>query len=92
MSLTIGEHDSMWKDVMGRRVPMISENLAIMTNQLGYYNQYHAVKELFNLGLMSQGDYAKNMIEYAKAVSAINTEELNEIEEKYNTYFAVKTE
>ena len=92
MSLTIGEHDSMWKDVMGRRVPMISENLAIMTNQLGYYNQYHAVKELFNLGLMSQGDYAKNMIEYAKAVSAINKEELNEIEEKYNTYFAVKTE
>lgn len=27
MSLTVGEHDTMWKDVMGTRIPLIEQHL-----------------------------------------------------------------
>ena len=82
--LTNGEHDSLWRDVMSKQVPTGVENLRIMTNQLGFYNQYTALTTLYELGLISEKEYADNMIDYAKAVCSLDGVEYDLVRSKFN--------
>ena len=82
--LTNGEHDSLWRNVMGSQIPAGMENLRIMTNQIAFYNQYTALTKLYDLGLLSERDYADNMIKYAKAVSGLDGVEYDLVRSKFN--------
>ncbi len=80
--LTNGEHDELWRNMFKNEVPTAVANLRIITNQIGYYNQYQSVKELRDLGLITEREYAKEIISYAKVTGAINENDVNELIEK----------
>ena len=82
--LTNGEHDSLWRNVMGAQIPSGVENMRIMTNQMGYYNQYIALTKLYEFELISEKDYADNMIDYARAVCGLDDIEYDRIRSKFN--------
>ena len=62
MSLTVGEHDSMWKDVMGRQIPNATEYMRILCNQQGYANDIAILKELYSIGVLSKKEYAITLV------------------------------
>ena len=66
--LTVGEHDAMWKDIMGSKIPNIDNNIRILTNQFGHYNQLMIVKELHGLKVISDLDYAQALISLGSGV------------------------
>ena len=66
--LTVGEHDTMWKDIMGSKIPNIDNNIRILTNQIGHYNQLMIVKELHELKVISDLDYAQSLISLGSGV------------------------
>lgn len=75
MSLTVGEHDSMWKDVMGRRIPNATEYIRLLTNQIGYMNDLSIMKELNRLEVLSDKEYAKAMINLGSHTGLWDNEE-----------------
>ena len=85
--MTVGQHDNAWLDVMTNQVPTGVENLRILTNQVAYYNQYNALTKLHDLELISEKDYANNMIEYARAVCGLDDIEYDRIRNKFNTKY-----
>ena len=60
--LTVGEHDSMWKDVMGRQIPdgvneIKNLRLTIRNNML-----INGFKEIYEHGGMDEVTYIKNIM------------------------------
>lgn len=85
--LTVGEHDSMWKNVMGSCMPNITDNLRILVNQIGHRNQLDVLKELHDGKIISDKDYYETVAKMGKAVSLLNEKECNEcIEEVKRLY------
>lgn len=85
--LTVGEHDSMWKDVMGSCIPNITDNLRIFVNQIGYQNQIDVLKELHDGKIVSDKDYYETIAKMGKAVCLLNENEFKEcIEEVKRLY------
>ena len=85
--MTVGQHDNAWLDVMTKQVPSGVENLRILTNQVGYYNQYLALTKLKELELISEKTYADNMMEYAKVVCGLDQVEYDLVRSKFNMYY-----
>ncbi len=85
--LTVGEHDTMWKDVMGRRVPNIDHNLVVLTNQMGYRNQFEVLKELKKGQIIDDRSYYKAMVTLGRVTGLLTgseeTEALHEINKLY---------
>lgn len=75
--LTVGEHDSMWKNVMGSCIPNITDNLRILANQIGHRNQLDVLKELHDGKIISDKDYYETVAKMGKAVSLLNEKECN---------------
>ncbi len=83
MSLTNGEHDSMWKDVMGRQVPYGVEYLRRMLNQIGYQNQITIMKELYSEGVLTKEEYLNGLIDLGNYSNLFdNEEEANKYRER----------
>lgn len=85
--LTVGEHDSMWKNVMGSCIPNITDYLRLLVNQIGYQNQFDILKELHDGKIVSDKDYYETVAKMGKAVCLLNEKECNEcIEEVKRLY------
>lgn len=85
--LTVGEHDNMWKNVMGSCIPGIENNLIILANQVGYRNQFDILKELHNGKIVNDKDYYETIAKMGKAVCLLNEEECTQcIEEVKRLY------
>jgi len=81
--LTNGEHDSMWRDVMGHQVPYGVEYLKHILNQIGYQNQITIMKELYSEGVLTKKEYLNGLIDLGNGSKLFgNEEEANKYRER----------
>ena len=87
MSLTVGEHDSMWKDVMGYQVPNIREHLKGLRITLNVYTAMNAMKELNRLEILDDEEYATELTKSLREVGITEKsydDLMKRIEQKYS--------
>lgn len=73
--LTVGEHDSMWKDVMGCQIPNAANYIRILTNQIGFMNDLSILKELSRINVISDKEYAEALIDLGNHTGLWSNEE-----------------
>ena len=66
--MTVGQHDNAWLNVMNRQIPAGVTEIGNLRRTLKVQIQMSAIKELFELGLMTKRDYANSIMKLTNAI------------------------